>query len=83
LSFILNLINKIINHENRKICYLPPLWAANAGLDKFLQYMPMPKITPEQMKIFDAFNKLHWLMPFVGAVEKLADCYLSSQKQEP
>ncbi|MFY1047946.1 MauE/DoxX family redox-associated membrane protein [Chryseobacterium sp. GP-SGM7] len=41
----------------------------NAGLDKFLHYMPMPKLTPEQMKIFDAFNQLHWLMPLVGAVE--------------
>ena len=41
----------------------------NAGLDKFLHYMPMPKFTPEQMKVFDAFNQLHWLMPLVGAVE--------------
>jgi len=31
--------------------------------------MPMPEITPEQMKIFDAFNKLHWMMPLVGALE--------------
>lgn len=29
----------------------------------------MPEITPEQMKIFDAFNKLHWLMPLGGAME--------------
>ncbi|MCU7617296.1 DoxX family protein [Chryseobacterium sp. PBS4-4] len=41
----------------------------NAGLNKFLNYMPMPKPTPEQMKIFEAFNQLHWLMPLVGAVE--------------
>jgi hypothetical protein len=31
--------------------------------------MPMPKPTPEQMKIFEAFENLHWLMPLVGAVE--------------
>lgn len=41
----------------------------NAGLDKFLHYMPMPKATPEQMKVFAAFGELHWLMPLVGAVE--------------
>ena len=41
----------------------------NAGLNKFLNYIPMPKPTPEQMKIFEAFNQLHWLMPLVGAVE--------------
>jgi putative oxidoreductase len=41
----------------------------NAGLNKFLNYMPMPKPTPEQMKIFEAFNQLNWLMPLVGAVE--------------
>ncbi|KQT22152.1 DoxX family protein [Chryseobacterium sp. Leaf404] len=51
------------------ICLLFGLMIANAGLDKFLHYMPMPEITPEQMKIFDAFNELHWLMPLVGAVE--------------
>lgn len=41
----------------------------NAGLNKFLNYMPMPKPTPEQMKVFEAFNQLYWLMPLVGAVE--------------
>lgn len=41
----------------------------NGGLNKFLNYMPMPKPTPEQLKIFEAFNQLHWLMPLVGAVE--------------
>lgn len=41
----------------------------NAGLNKFINYMPMPKPTPEQMKIFEAFENLHWLMPLVGAVE--------------
>lgn len=41
----------------------------NTGLNKFLNYMPMPKPTPEQLKISEAFNQLHWLMPLVGAVE--------------
>jgi len=41
----------------------------NAGLNKFFSYMPMEKPTPEQMKLFAAFNEIHWLMPLVGIVE--------------
>lgn len=41
----------------------------NAGLNKFLNYMPMEKPTPEQMELFAAFDKIFWLMPLVGAVE--------------
>lgn len=41
----------------------------NAGLNKFLNYMPMPKPTSEQMKLFAAFDEISWLMPLVGAVE--------------
>lgn len=41
----------------------------NAGLNKFFNYMPMEKPTPEQMKIFNAFAEIGWLMPLVGAVE--------------
>ncbi len=43
----------------------------NAGLDKFLHYMPMPKLTPEQQEIFSAFGKIGWLMPLVGIAEFL------------
>ncbi|WP_027378831.1 DoxX family protein [Chryseobacterium daeguense] len=41
----------------------------NAGLNKFLNYMPMEKPTPEQMKLFAAFNEISWLMPLIGIVE--------------
>ena len=41
----------------------------NAGLNKFFNYMPMEKPTPEQMKVFSAFGEIAWLMPLVGAVE--------------
>jgi len=41
----------------------------NAGLNKFFNYMPMEKPTPEQMKVFTAFGEIAWLMPLVGAVE--------------
>lgn len=42
----------------------------NAGLNKFLNYMPMPKDLPESMvKLMGAFMQIGWLMPLVGLVE--------------
>lgn len=41
----------------------------NAGLNKFFEYMPMPEMTPEQMRVYDAFAEINWLMPLVGIVE--------------
>jgi len=43
----------------------------NAGLNKFLNYMPMPEMTAEQMKVIEAFVTITWLMPLVGAMEIL------------
>ncbi|MBY5957055.1 DoxX family protein [Membranicola marinus] len=44
----------------------------NAGLNKFLNYMPMPENLPEKMlKIMTAFSQISWLMPLVGVVEIL------------
>lgn len=51
------------------ICLLFGLMFINAGLNKFLNYMPIEKPTPEQMELFAAFEKIFWLMPLVGAVE--------------
>ena len=52
------------------ICLLFGLMMMNAGLDKFLHYMPMPTDIPEPMlKAFNAFMAIGWLMPLVGAVE--------------
>lgn len=53
------------------ISFLFGLMFINAGLDKFLHYMPMEKPTPEQMELFTAFDKIFWLIPLVGAVEIL------------
>lgn len=44
----------------------------NAGLDKFLHYMPIPPLEPEMVKVGEAFASITWLMPLVGAVELLA-----------
>lgn len=44
----------------------------NAGLNKFLNYMPMPENLPEKMvKAMTAFSEISWLMPLVGFVEIL------------
>lgn len=44
----------------------------NAGLDKFLHYMPVPPLEPEIMKVGEAFMTVSWLMPLVGIVELLS-----------
>jgi len=41
----------------------------NAGLNKFFNYMPMPELTPDQIKFFTAFMSISWLMPLVAVVE--------------
>ncbi|ASZ13689.1 DoxX family protein [Chitinophaga pendula] len=42
----------------------------NAGLNKFLNYMPVPKDMPESMmKLMGAISQITWLIPLVGIVE--------------
>lgn len=48
------------------------LMFTNAGLNKFLNYMPIPDDLPEKMiKVMNAFMEINWLMPLVGFVEIL------------
>ena len=53
------------------LCALFGLMFINAGLDKFLHYMPVPEMPAEMMKIFEAFGTIKWLMPLVGFIEIL------------
>ncbi|MCW3464822.1 DoxX family membrane protein [Chitinophaga nivalis] len=42
----------------------------NAGLNKFFNYMPVPKDLPESMvKVMTAFMQVSWLIPLVGVAE--------------
>ena len=42
----------------------------NAGLNKFFNYMPMPKDLPESMmKVMGAFMEISWLMPLIAVAE--------------
>jgi uncharacterized membrane protein YphA (DoxX/SURF4 family) len=49
---------------------LAGLMFINAGLNKFLNYMPAPKDMPDKMmKMGTAFAEIGWLMPLVGTME--------------
>lgn len=46
------------------------LFFINSGLNKFFNYMPMPKDLLEKMiRAFGAFMEIGWLMPLVGIAE--------------
>jgi uncharacterized membrane protein YphA (DoxX/SURF4 family) len=54
------------------LCLLTGLMFINAGLNKFLNYIPVPEDLPENMKrINDAFMEIGWLLPLIGAAEIL------------
>ncbi len=42
----------------------------NSGLNKFFNYMPMPKDLPENlMRVMTAFMEVGWLMPLIAVAE--------------
>ena len=52
------------------ICFLFSLLLINGGLNKFLNYMPVPENLPEAlMKDNQAIKEISWLMPLVGFAE--------------
>ena len=52
------------------LCLLVGLLFINAGLNKFLQYMPMPKDLPEKaIQAGTAMASIGWLLPLVGIAE--------------
>ncbi len=53
----------------------------NAGLNKFFNYMPVPKDMPESMmKVMTAFMEISWLMPLVGIAEILGGILFITNK---
>ncbi len=82
------LFQKIINTMKNKIlfvlCLLTGLMFINAGLDKFLHYMPMPEQMPEKMlKTMQAFMEIGWLMPLVAVGEILGGLLLAIPRTRP
>lgn len=53
------------------LCTLFGLMFMNAGIDKFLHYMPVPELSPEMLKVGKAFMTIKWLLPLVGFIEIL------------
>ena len=42
----------------------------NSGLNKFFEYMPMPKDLPQGLiKLMATFMEIKWLIPLIGTVE--------------
>ena len=59
------------------LCVLAGLMFINAGLNKFFQYMPVPKDMPDKMvKAVMAFVEIGWLMPLVGTFEVIGGVLL-------
>ena len=59
------------------LCLLAALMFINAGLNKFFQYMPVPKDMPDKMiKAGMAFAEIGWLMPLVGTFEVIGGLLL-------
>lgn len=52
------------------ISFLFSLLLINGGLNKYLNYMPVPDNLPEAlMKDDQAIREISWLLPLVGAAE--------------
>jgi putative oxidoreductase len=51
------------------ICVLFGLMMINSGLNKFFNYMPMPPMPADMMKVFEAFMTIKWLMPLIALTE--------------
>jgi uncharacterized membrane protein YphA (DoxX/SURF4 family) len=59
------------------LCLLAGLLFINAGLNKFFQYMPMPKDMPDKMvRAMTAYAAIGWLMPLVGTFEVIGGLLL-------
>ncbi len=59
------------------LCLLAGLMFINAGLNKFFEYMPVPKDMPDKMvKAVTAFAAIGWLMPLVGIFDVIGGVLL-------
>jgi len=51
------------------LCLLFGILFVNAGLDKFLHYMPVPEMDAEMIKIGEAMMTMKWIIPLTGFIE--------------
>jgi putative oxidoreductase len=62
------------------LCILFGLMFINAGLDKFLHYMPVPPMDINMQKVFEAFVTIKWLLPLVAVIEIIGGALFLSPK---
>jgi putative oxidoreductase len=62
------------------LCSLFGLMMLNSGLNKLLNYMPMPELTPEQVVLFGTLATLKWLMPLVAITEIIGGILIAIPK---
>ncbi len=58
--------------KNKILTILSVLFALvmiNSGLNKLLQYMPMPEMSEKMLQITQAFVAIQWIFPLVAIVE--------------
>jgi putative oxidoreductase len=53
----------------------------NSGLNKFFNYMPMPKDLPENMiKVMAAYMEIGWLLPLIATMEIIGGLLFMTNK---
>lgn len=62
------------------LCILFGLMMINAGLNKFLNYMPMPEMSEEMAEIMGAYATIGWIFPLVAIVEIIGGLLIAIPK---
>ncbi|MBQ4915089.1 DoxX family membrane protein [Maribacter sp. MMG018] len=62
------------------LCVLFGLMMINAGLNKFLNYMPMPEVSEEMMQVMNGFMAVKWIFPLVALVEIIGGALIAIPK---
>lgn len=66
------------------LCLLVGLMFVNGGLNKFLNYMPVPDDLPKAfVQMMQAMMQMGWLMPLVGASEIVAGVLFAIPRTRP
>lgn len=66
------------------LCVLFGLMFINAGLNKFLNYMPVPEDMPENLvNMMGAMMEISWLMPLIAIAEILGGILFLFPKYRP
>jgi putative oxidoreductase len=52
----------------------------NAGLNKFFNYLPVPELPADQLKVMTAFMTIPWLMPLLATFEVIGGILIAIPK---